>query len=253
MNPSDRRILDEGYIPHATESILNLLEEKNQKATFFVVAELYDWYPEVIERIAERKHEIAYHTHSHPTLTDSKILEEELEKSRSFIERFNPVGFRAPYVFITRDSVTCLKKRGFKYFSSTYDDYSINKIEGLDEMPISALSFRKENEDKKKLPKNLTLKMLSSKIPFGSGLFISLLGSKTSYFINHLNRKKEPAVLFIHPWQLYRPERIEQFSFKMKVLFRSPLSLPYTRRILNSMEKLLDRHEFLSFKEYYRL
>lgn len=249
---SERKILDNNYIPDATTNILELLEKHKRKVTFFICGELYEWYPELIEKIEKKGHEIGYHTHNHVILTSAKILEKELEQSSDFIKRFHPVGFRAPVIFITRDSMACLKRWGFKYSSSTYDEYKINKIEGIDEIPVSAISFRgkMETESSQELPKPLTVKMLFRKIPFGSGLFIAIFGSKTSYFINHLNKKNIPAILFIHPWQLYMPERFKGFSFKLKALC-NPFAIPYTINILKSVEKLLQHHEFVPFRDYY--
>jgi len=248
---SQRKLLDNNYIPDATEKILNLLEKYDQKVTFFVLGELYEWYPETINEIEKRGHEIAYHTHSHVILANSEKLEKQLKLSDDFIERFKPIGFRAPQIFITRDSMACLKKRGFKYSSSTYDEYKVDKIEGIDEIPVSAIPFRKSNENDQRLPKQLTIKMLTRQIPFGSGLFIALLGSKTSRFVNRLNKRNIPAVLFIHPWQLFRPEKIKNISFKLKVLYRNLLCAPYTVSILKPVEELLRNHEFTSFKKYY--
>lgn len=251
LSSPERKLLDDNYIPQATTNILALLEKHHQKATFFIVGELYEWYPQIIEEIEKRGHEIGYHTHSHVVLKDSAILRKELEQSSNFIKRFKPIGFRAPKIFITPDSMACLKEWGFKYSSSTYEEHRIDKIEGIDEIPVSTIVFRKKAEIKKELPKHLTMKMLTKKIPFGSGLFIALLGSRIAHLITHLNKKNTPAVLFIHPWQLYRPKIIENFRFKLKVLCCNPLRMPYTVNISKSLENLLQHYRFSSFREYY--
>lgn len=251
LTSSEKKMLDNDYIPKSTIKILNLLDKYNQKATFFIIGEIYDWYPKIIDEIKKRGHEIAYHTHSHPILTSGKILEKELRQSKKFINKFKPIGFRAPQIFITKDSFAHLKKYGFKYSSSTYDDKLKSKINGVDEIPVSTISFRGKRKYCQKLPKSLSLGMLFKKIPFGSGLFISIIGSYTSKVINYLNKKDVPMVLFIHPWQLCKHKKIDNFKFKLKILFRNPLCFPYTRNIWYSIEKLLKRHEFLSFEEYY--
>ena len=48
FNSSERKSIDNNYIPDATTDILNLLDKYEQKATFFIVGELYDWYPNTI-------------------------------------------------------------------------------------------------------------------------------------------------------------------------------------------------------------
>jgi len=247
----DRRNLDDNYIPHATAKLLELLEKYDQKATFFVMGEIYEWYPETIRKIEKKGHEIGYHTHDHLLLTNRKILRDQLRRSRDFMEEFHPIGFRAPQAMIHRDSMPLLETNGFKYSSSSYDRYWINRIGGIDEIPISAVSFRKKKEKKPDLPKHLTFRMLTKQIPFGSGLFIALLGARTSKVIKYLNRRNMPAILIVHPWQIYRPDRLRSFRFKLKVLFRNPLCLPYTFGIEKLMDRLLKHHKFVSFKDYY--
>jgi hypothetical protein len=248
---AERKSADDNYIPDATAYILDLLDKYNQTATFFVLGELYDWYPGVIEGIEKSGHEIGYHTHTHKLLYNRTILEEELTKSEKFLQRFKPTIFRAPQVFITRDSMPCLREHGFKYSSSTYDQYRITHHDGIDEIPVSSYFFRKRRDDYQQLPKHLTLRMLKRQLPFGSGLFISLFRSWTSYFIDSLNKEGVPAILFFHPWQLYRNREITGIDFKLKTLCRNPLCLPYTFDIRKTIANLLKRHSFLSFREYY--
>ena len=251
FSSSERKSIDNHYIPDVTNQILNLLDEYNQKATFFIIGELYDWYPSTIEDIESRGHEIGYHTQTHRLLRNKEILEEELKKSSAFLRRFNPAGFRAPEIFITRDSFACLKKYGFKYSSSSYSGHGITNIDGIDEIPVSAFCFKENDVSDQHLPKNLTIKMLFKQIPFGSGIFISLFGSKISYFIDSLNMKGVPAILFFHPWQLYTHKQITKPSFRLKLLSCNPLCLPYTINIKKAIEKLFNRHSFLSFRGYY--
>ena len=145
-----------------------------------------------------------------------------------------------------------LSKWGFKYSSSSYDNHIIKNIEDIEEIPISTISYsRKErNTDyNEEFPKQLTLKLLSKKIPFGSGLFVSFFGSRISFFIKLLNKSNKPAILFIHNWQLYRPEMLRSISFKLKALRYSPFNLLYMRNILKPLEKLLASHQFTTFKD----
>ena len=251
LSSLDKKKLDNNYIPDATLFLLDLLDKYKQKASFFILGEIYTWYPEIIRTIAKRGHEIAYHSHTHKIIQNKETLREELKKSKSFIDEFGPIGFRAPDIYITRDSMAQLKECDFRYSSSTYNNYGIRNYDGIDEIPVSAISFRGRNRFDQNLPKNLTVQMLFRQIPFGSGLFISLLRSKTSYFIERLNKKKEPAILFIHPWQIYMPKEMMSSLFRLKVLARNPFCFPYTMNIRKPLEELMKRHVFLSFKRFY--
>ena len=252
---------DENYVTEMTRKILDLLDTYGQKATFFIVSELYSFFPECIELIHERGHEIAYHTHSHSVLTGgAKQLLAEFEKSKKFLARFKPIGFRAPYNYVTQDAIDCLAAMGFRYSSSSYDLEERIFLDGIHEIPVATRQMwsTKETRDGKpfirttRFPKHLILKLLLTKIPFGSGFFISLLGGNTSKFIEGFNERGRPAVLFVHPWQLYHHPRISGWKFKAKVLLKNPFCLPYTKCILKTMHQLLKRHRFTSFKEYYK-
>ena len=249
---SELKSADNNYIADATAYILDLLDTYNQTATFFIIGKLYEWYPDVIEGIEKRGHEIGYHTHTHRLIYNKEILNEDLKKSGDFLNRFKPTGFRAPQIFITRDSYSCLKNYGFKYSSSTYSEYEIMEIDGIDEIPVSCFRFRGGKDDNQKLPKNLTLKLLSRQIPIGSGFFIALFGPRISHFIDSLNRRNIPAILFFHPWQLCTHKDISGLSFKLKTLYRNPLCFPYTLNIKKTLDILLSRYSFLSFREYYK-
>ena len=48
----ERKAIDNGHIVEATTKILDFLRERNIKLTFAVVAEIYEWFPDLIERIA---------------------------------------------------------------------------------------------------------------------------------------------------------------------------------------------------------
>lgn len=252
LSSSEKKIMDGGHICEATEKILDLLDKYQSRATFFVVSEIYDWYPNLIEEIRKRGHEIGYHTYDHAVLSSRKILDEQLKKSKLFIENFHPIGFRAPRIFITEDSLTFLKEHGFVYSSSTYDEREKRLIAGMEEIAVSTVAFRHVRAGfNNKLPQHLTFRLITQKIPFGSGLFISLFGHKISYFINSFNRKGAPVVLFFHPWQLFKHKNIKGINFTLKLLRNNPLCLPYLRNLLPTFNKLLKTYKFISFKEYY--
>lgn len=250
LSSEERRKKDGGYIVRAIKDILDLLEKNDQRATFFIVAEIYHWHPEAVEEIRSRGHEIAYHTHTHPLLRSGEILKEELSLSEEFIQRFKPRGFRAPQIYLTEDSMKLLEEAGFRYSSSTYDEYIVSEYDNVKEIPVSVLK-RFNRVFVKKLPKNLSLTSLLYQTPIGSGLFISLFGSRIVKSIQKLNKRGEPAIIFIHPWQLYQPREISCMRFKIKLFFKNPLCIPYTRNILKITEKILQAEKFVSFQEYY--
>ena len=68
-NPNDEKIVyltfDDGPTPKITEDILDVLQAKNVKATFFVVGKEIKGRENILKRIYEEGHGIGLHTYSH--------------------------------------------------------------------------------------------------------------------------------------------------------------------------------------------
>ena len=84
------------------EEILTTLKNENVKATFFVLGEWAEKYPDVIKNIAENGHDIANHSDTHPHI--AQLSEEDVKKeiiaANKKIETISGqknILFRAPY------------------------------------------------------------------------------------------------------------------------------------------------------------
>lgn len=242
-NDSDiRRKIDDGFIIKATHLILELLRKYNTRTVFFVVGEIFEWYPSLIYDIEDGGHEIAFHTHTHRKLLREDDLMKELSISKNFLDEFNPKGFRAPEAYIHSDYLKIIKNHGFIYDSSTYGEFIPDlEINGINEASISTFPLYGNNKSLK-FPKNLTFRLLIREIPFGSGYFIGLLGSRISWFIEKLNSKDKSTNLFIHPWQILRPH--QPWNRVRLEFLRDPRILPYFINRRSTFEYLLSKHDF---------
>lgn len=66
---SDREVwltIDDGPSPAHTVKILDVLEQFNARATFFVIGQKAEEHPHLITEILARGHTLANHTHTHP-------------------------------------------------------------------------------------------------------------------------------------------------------------------------------------------
>lgn len=245
-----RKRSDNGYLISVIDYILDILKRHDINATFFVLGEIFEWYPDLIFRIRNAGHEIGYHTHDHQRLINRAVLQDQLNKSKEFIDTFKPKGFRAPQIYLTRDSVALLKDSGFEYSSSTYGEYSRRAIiDGLDEIPVSSYRYRGCSTTPLSLPRHLNFKILLHEIPFGSGLFFSLLQGKISYMFKKIEAKGDPIIMFVHPWQILQTAEIRHMSFKLKLAYKNFLAYPYTMSIKDSFETIVSKHKFSSFEE----
>lgn len=93
---------DDGPHPVNTVSILNLLDKYDAKATFFMLGNRVDFYPETAKKVAEKGHEIGNHTWDHKDLTilDREEINEEINRTTTVIKQAigqKPTAFRPPY------------------------------------------------------------------------------------------------------------------------------------------------------------
>ncbi len=240
---SIKKIKDNGYIYNSTLSILKILQNYNIKTTFFIVGEIFDWYPSLIDKIKEKGHEIGFHTYSHTILLNKECLINELKMGKKFIDEFDIKGFRAPEVYIKKEHLTVLKDWGFTYDSSIYSKFEIfEPIQGLLEVPISAYPFYNNNKAIE-FPRNLTPSLLIKEIPFGSGFFIGLLGNNIQWFIKQSNKKNIPVCLVIHPWQIIEPP-LENIDFKTNIINRIKM-IPYNINRENTFHFLCKNYQFI--------
>ena len=102
-----------------TMGILDLLDEYNAKATFFLVGIWVDKYPELVKEIHDRGHEIGNHSDSHPHMTqisESK-MRQELKGMSDKLEALTgerPTLFRPPYGDYNNAVVTVSRAEGYE-------------------------------------------------------------------------------------------------------------------------------------------
>ena len=68
MDPNDHAVyltFDDGPIPEVTPWVLDVLDQYNVKATFFMVGDNIRKYPEIFEEVRRRGHRLGNHTFNH--------------------------------------------------------------------------------------------------------------------------------------------------------------------------------------------
>ena len=248
QDSSIKKTRDNGYIFNATKDILNILKQSNMETTFFIVGEIFDWYPELIYAIKRGGHEIGFHTYSHRKLVTKKCLSDELKKGNKFIEEFDIKGFRAPEAIIHKEHLLILRDWGFSYDSSIYSEFEIfEPIERFLEAPVSSYPMYGSIRDIQ-FPRNLTFSLLLREIPFGSGYFIGLLGSHIQWFIKRCNSKNIPVSLVIHPWQIKNIPP-ETRNLEGNIVNRIKM-IPYNINRRVAFEYLCKNYSFIPLKNH---
>ncbi|KAJ1655912.1 hypothetical protein IWQ61_004417, partial [Dispira simplex] len=93
---------DDGPHPSISSELLSLLRANNVKATFFVVGQNVEYYPDILRQIYAEGHEIAVHSWSHPDLTTltTDQLREQIRSTMDIIYsviQVTPTLVRPPY------------------------------------------------------------------------------------------------------------------------------------------------------------
>ena len=101
-NPTLYLSFDDGPIPELTPWVLDTLKSFGAKATFFMVGQNVERYPQLALRVQEEGHSIGNHTHRHLNASQSRLDEylHDVEEANQTLQKVlgQPVNlFRPPY------------------------------------------------------------------------------------------------------------------------------------------------------------
>ncbi|MGM9951094.1 MAG: polysaccharide deacetylase family protein [Lysinibacillus sp.] len=117
---------DDGPHPVVTKRILDILERHNAKATFFMVGEHVQYYPDIVREVFRGGHEIGNHTWSHDNLEELEIdeIEKEISSTNKAIQQIvgkKPSVFRPPYGLLTESAGRQITMQVTRWSVDTFD------------------------------------------------------------------------------------------------------------------------------------
>ena len=245
---------NEPRVVEGINKIIELLRKNETKATFFVVGELLEFKPELLDIILENEHEIAFHTMKHARID----LPNRREQFQDEIKQFDKLtggrskGFRAPSFSLNSNSswlIDVLEENNYEYDSSV--------------VPVKTSMYGIPNAERKpyKISRNflegdsiggkiiefplLVTKFLGKKIPAGGGFYLRTLPLRViENAIKSYEKEKIPGVFYIHSWEL-TPEFMPRINLSKKDNF---ITYHNINKAYNKMEDLLKKYEFTSFE-----
>lgn len=245
---------NEPRVVEGINKIIELLRKNETKATFFVVGELLEFKPELLDIILENEHEIAFHTMKHTRID----LPNRREQFQDEIKQFDKLtggrskGFRAPSFSLNNNSswlIDVLEENNYEYDSSV--------------VPVKTSMYGMPNAERKpyKISRNflegdstvgkiiefplLVTKFLGKKIPAGGGFYLRTLPLRViENAIKSYEKEKIPGVFYIHSWEL-TPEFMPRINLSKKDNF---ITYHNINKAYNKMEDLLKKYEFTSFE-----
>jgi len=171
----------ENYLPRINcylDYILDILDERNFKATFFCLGEVADKYSDVIKLIASRGHHIGCHSFNHRffgNLTPEEIAE-DTRKALDVIENIigeKVTAYRAPAFSITEKSkwiFGILADHGIKYDCSIFPaDRSFGGFPGFYKKGPSVIKY--QNSLIREFPISVTHFLRKDWVCTGGGYF----------------------------------------------------------------------------------
>ena len=186
--------------------ILELLAERDIKATFFTLGWIAERYPQLVRNIVAGGHELASHGYGHERASDlsPEAFSQDIQRAKALLEDLGGtpvIGYRAPSFSIGTSNLWAfdkLARAGYRYSSSIYpikhDHYGMPDSPrfayrvgaGLLEIPVTTLRVGKRN-----LPSS------------GGGYFRLLPYALSRWMLKRVNREdREPAIFYFHPWEI---------------------------------------------------
>lgn len=193
-----------------TRRLLDLFDENNIKATFFVLGWVAERHPELIREIVTRGHEPASHGYSHQLVYKQTPAEfrAETAKSKQLLEDITQqpiLGYRAASYSITRQSLWALDilaELGFEWDSSIFPVY--HDRYGIPDSPTTP--YRVQTSSGKTLLEFplTTAKLFGYQMPAAGGGYFRLYPYALSreLFRRATSAGKTPAIFYLHPWEI---------------------------------------------------
>lgn len=210
------------YLTEPTYRTLDLLDDFDITATFFVVADVVDNYPGLVEEIAGRGHEIGCHGLHHECTIDPDTKEprftreeyaERLQKAKAKLEAASGqrvTGYRAPGAYVGGWVLDVIEDIGFEYDSSVarnslYNktDQELSRIETTPYTPQRGSLDPGGDRDLVELPwPYYDVKI--GKIPAAGGPLIRLFGRNVVQRGVHQSLSRGDSVFYFHPVDIAR-------------------------------------------------
>ena len=238
------------------DKILEFLRKHDTYATFFMVGEILEKFPDILDKILENDHEIGFHTMYHSRL-DSDNFQEKFSKELNDFARLTnnkSKGFRAPTFSLNEKSswaIDTLEQHGYIYDSSIVP--AKTNLYGTPNAPkkpykITSNSLDSDNPKGKIIEFPLmTTKFLGKTVPAGGGFYLRTLPfGTTKKALRTYDAANIPGVFYIHSWEL-TPEYMPKIKLSVKNNFITYHNLD---KVIDRMDYLLSNFQFTSFERF---
>jgi len=142
--PSNRRVacltFDDGPHPEQTPRLLDVLRHEGVAASFFVIGQRAEQYPDIVARIAREGHVLGNHSFFHNRTTEIPVgqLIDEVRRTADLVEHITgrrPRCFRPPFGRLTPLAAVRLwmARQTVVLWNSNPRDFAMADADGLEE------------------------------------------------------------------------------------------------------------------------
>lgn len=193
-----------------THHLLDLLDGRGVRATFFCLGIVAEEQPALIREIHDRGHEVACHGWAHELVyrQTPKTFGNEVVRAKGCLEEITGAavrGYRAASYSITRRSLWALDvlhEAGFAYDSSIFPIH--HDRYGIPDFPRFPHRVRGSEGDSLVEFPLTTARLLGRNLPVAGGGYLRLLPAMlTRWGVARVNQREgKPAILYLHPWEI---------------------------------------------------
>jgi len=193
-----------------TDRLLELFEQQEVKATFFILGWVAERFPNLVHRIAAGGHEIGCYGYHHESAHDQlpATFREETRRAKFLLEDLTGQhieGYRAVNCSVTRSSLWVLDvlvELGFKWDASIYPIY--HDQYGLPETPSEPYTIiTRSGRSLSEFPFTTT-HFMGLQVPVsGGGSFRQMPYPLFRYLFRAAGQSgNTPRVFYLHPWEI---------------------------------------------------
>lgn len=246
-----------------TERIMVFLQKRNVKATFFVLGEVADKYPDLIRSIARAGHELGVHGFNHQKIFElsEQDFRKQISRTRNLLQDISGKevrGFRAPAFSIRPDTswaLDVLAEEGFYYDSSIFP-FKGHRYgwPGFPKKPVR-LTLR-GGKSIIEVPMS-TVRFIGRDWPVAGGGYLRIFPWWYTHIaasqLIHLN---QPIIIYFHPYDIDTDNsslptnfRTHQLSLPWKLKWHLRIQNIGRSNVLKKISKLLDLGSFGTFTD----
>ncbi len=246
----------EGYerrVVEPTQRLLQALDETRNRATFFVLGKVAEEFPGLVREIRQGGHEIASHGFGHQLVyrqTENEFRL-DLKKSVAVLEDVTGEkvrGYRAPSWSINEKTPwawDCFREFGIEYDASLYPFATY--LYGSNEAPRFAHQIVSPGLSAIQEVPPSVVELFHKRIPFCGGFFLRAFPlSFVKWCVRRINtHDQQPAVLYLHPWEIDVGQPRLQLSMKERFIKYGNLAGTEAK-----LRKLLQAFRFGTIQEF---